>query len=128
MPSHPPPPSILAAFFVACSGNYPRAGGNELGRTPNAGPSGEASRSVPGAPSSAGSAPGLRSSAPSAAVNVGGRESRRHAENNEVSIVWEGVDLEKMKATLGSSEAAEAKARHTVIDPIEIYIEVEDGT
>ncbi len=46
----------------------------------------------------------------------------------EVSIVLEGVDLEKMKATLGSSEAAEAKARHTVIDPVEFYIEIEDGT
>ncbi len=82
MSSHPPPPSILAAFFVACSGNYPRAGGNELGRTPNAGPSGEASGSVPGAPSSAGSAPGLRSSAPSAAANAGGRESRRTSDSD----------------------------------------------
>ncbi len=52
----------------------------------------------------------------------------RHAEKSEVSIVLEGVDLEKMKATLGSSEAAEAKARHTVIDPVEFYIEIEDGT
>ncbi len=52
----------------------------------------------------------------------------RHAEKNEVSIVWEGVDLEKMKATLESSETANAKARHTVIDPVEVYVEVEDGT
>ncbi len=52
----------------------------------------------------------------------------RHAEKNEVAIDWEGADIEKMKAVLGSSEAAEAKARHTVIDPIEIYIEVENGT
>jgi hypothetical protein len=40
----------------------------------------------------------------------------------------EGVDLEKMKATLGSSEAAEAKSRHTVIEPVEIYLEIEGGT
>ncbi len=52
----------------------------------------------------------------------------RHAEKNEVSIVFEGVDLEKMKAMLGSSEAAEAKARHTVVEPVEIYLEIEDGT
>ncbi len=52
----------------------------------------------------------------------------KHAEKNEVSIVFEGVNLEKMKATLGSSEAAVSKARHTVIDPVEIYIEIEDGT
>ncbi len=52
----------------------------------------------------------------------------RHAEKSEVSIVWEDVDLEKLKATLGSSEAAEAKAKHTVIEPVEAYIEIEDGT
>jgi hypothetical protein len=52
----------------------------------------------------------------------------RHAEKNEVSIVLEGVDLEKMKATLESSDAVNAKARHTVIEPVEIYIEVENGT
>jgi len=45
-----------------------------------------------------------------------------------VSIVLEGVDLEKMKATLGSSETEKAKARHTVIEPVEVFIEVEDGT
>ncbi len=52
----------------------------------------------------------------------------RHAEKNEVSIVLEGVDLEKMKVTLESSEAANAKARHTVIEPVDVYVEVEDGT
>jgi len=55
---------------------YPRAGGNELGRMPYAGPPGVGSRSVRGAPSSAGSAAGLRSSASFAAANTGGRESR----------------------------------------------------
>ena len=33
-----------------------------------------------------------------------------------------------MKAMLSSPEAAEAKARHTVLDPIEIYVEVDGGT
>ena len=42
--------------------------------------------------------------------------------------VLEGVDREKMKATLESSDAVNAKARHTVIEPVEIYIEVENGT
>ena len=51
----------------------------------------------------------------------------RHAEKDRVSIVYEGVDLEKMQAVLASPEAAEAKAAHTVIDPIEVYIEVEGG-
>ena len=51
----------------------------------------------------------------------------RHTDANLVSIVWENVDLEKMKATISSSEAKAAEAAHTVIDPIEIYIEVEGG-
>jgi len=53
----------------------------------------------------------------------------KHAENkDQVSIVWEGVDLEKMQAVLGSADASASKARHTVIDPVEIYIEVDGGT
>ncbi len=52
----------------------------------------------------------------------------RHADKDHASIVFEGVDLEKMKAILGSPETAAAKAKHTVIDPVEIYIEVEGGT
>ena len=43
------------------------------------------------------------------------------------SIVFEGVDLDRMKAILGSPEAAASKAEHTVIDPIEMYIEVKGG-
>ena len=49
----------------------------------------------------------------------------KHSDRDQVSIVFEGVDLDKMKAILGSSEAAASKAQHTVIDPIEIYVEVE---
>ena len=48
----------------------------------------------------------------------------KHAEGNRVSIVCENVDLAKMQATLGSPETAKAKAADTVIDPIDLYIEV----
>jgi hypothetical protein len=51
----------------------------------------------------------------------------KHAEANRVSIVFENVDLAKMKATLSTPETAAAKAKDTVIDPIDIYIEVEGG-
>ena len=51
----------------------------------------------------------------------------KHGEKDQVSILWDGVDLEKMRTMLASPEAAEGKAKHTVIDPIEIYIEVEGG-
>ena len=51
----------------------------------------------------------------------------RHTDADLVSIVWENADLEKMKALLDSSEGKAAEAAHTVIDPIEIFIEVEGG-
>jgi len=43
-------------------------------------------------------------------------------------VVWNDVDLEKMKAAMTSPETVAGKAKHTVIDPIEIYIEVDWGT
>lgn len=52
----------------------------------------------------------------------------KHASKNQVCLVWNGVDLDKMKAAMNSSETAAAKARHTVIEPIEIYTEIEGGT
>ena len=51
----------------------------------------------------------------------------RHTDGNLVSIAWENVDLEKMKALLESTEGKAAEAAHTVLDPIEIFIEVEGG-
>ncbi|MGA3306173.1 MAG: hypothetical protein ABSC26_09240 [Stellaceae bacterium] len=51
----------------------------------------------------------------------------KHASADRVSIVFENADLDKMKALLGSAEAKAAKAKDTVIDPIDIYIEVVGG-
>jgi hypothetical protein len=51
----------------------------------------------------------------------------KHVDGKRVSIVCEGADLGKMKATLDSPEGAAAKAADTVIDPIEVFIEVEGG-
>jgi len=50
------------------------------------------------------------------------------ADGDRVSLVFDGVDLEKMKTMLASPEATADKAKHTVIDPIEVYIEVENGS
>ena len=52
----------------------------------------------------------------------------KHANKNQVCLVWNDVDLEKMKAAMASPEAAARKAAHTVIDPIEIYVEIDRGT
>jgi hypothetical protein len=52
----------------------------------------------------------------------------KHATKDQVCLVWNNVDLEKMKAMMTSPETAAGKAKHTVIDPIEIYIEVDGGT
>ena len=51
----------------------------------------------------------------------------RHTNSDLVSIVWENAELEKMKALLDSAEGKAAEAAHTVVDPIEVYIEVEGG-
>ena len=52
----------------------------------------------------------------------------KHASKNQVCVVLKGVDLEKMKVVLNSPEAAARKAKHTVIDPVEMYIEIDGGT
>lgn len=52
----------------------------------------------------------------------------KHTDKNFVSIVWEDVDVEKMKEMLGSPQAAISKTKHTVIDPIEVYIEIASGS
>lgn len=51
----------------------------------------------------------------------------RHIDANLVSIVWEDVDIEKMKAMFSSAEAKAAEAAHSVVEPIEIFVEVEGG-
>lgn len=52
----------------------------------------------------------------------------RHPDESAVAIVFEGVDLAKMREILGGAEAAASKARHTVIEPVQLYIEVEGGS
>ena len=51
----------------------------------------------------------------------------RDPKESRVAIVWENADLQKLEATLSHPETANAKARHTVIDPIDIYVEIEGG-
>jgi hypothetical protein len=51
-----------------------------------------------------------------------------HATKDRACLVFNDVNLEKMKAAMNSPETAAGKAKHTVIDPIEIYIEVDGGT
>lgn len=50
-----------------------------------------------------------------------------HPDANRVSIVCEDVDLAKMEATLGTPETEAAKAQDTVIDPVDLFVEVEGG-
>ena len=52
----------------------------------------------------------------------------KHATNPQVCLVWNDVDLAKMRIAMTSSETVARKAKHTVIDPIEIYVEIEGGT
>ena len=52
----------------------------------------------------------------------------KHGSKNQVCLVFDDVDLGKMQAAMTAPETAAAKAAHTVIDPIEIYVEVDGGT
>jgi hypothetical protein len=52
----------------------------------------------------------------------------RSSKGNAVAIVWENADLQRMEAVLARPETEKAKARHTVVEPIEIYVEVEGGS
>ena len=51
----------------------------------------------------------------------------RHTDDNRVSIVCEGVDLEKMREVLSSEMATKAKEADTVLDPIDAFILIEGG-
>ena len=51
----------------------------------------------------------------------------RHPKANRVAIVWENADLPKLEAALAHPDTEKAKSRHTVLEPIDIYIEVEGG-
>ena len=51
----------------------------------------------------------------------------RHTEDDRVSIVCEDVDLAKMEEVLGSPEAAKSKEADTVVEPIDVFVEIEGG-
>ena len=53
----------------------------------------------------------------------------RHPDQaNRISIVCENMDLAKLKAAMDTAEIKALMAKHTVIDPIEVYIEVDGGS
>jgi hypothetical protein len=51
----------------------------------------------------------------------------RHHQNNKVAIVWENADLQKLEAVLAHPDTEKAKAKHTVREPLDIFVEVEGG-
>lgn len=51
----------------------------------------------------------------------------RHPTANKVALVWENADLQKLQAVLTDPETEKAKSRHTVLEPVDLYIEVEGG-
>ena len=51
----------------------------------------------------------------------------RHSKDSKIAIVWENADLQKLEATLAHPDTEKAKAKHTVREPIEMYVEIEGG-
>ena len=51
----------------------------------------------------------------------------RHQTESKVAIVWENADLAKLEEVLGRPDTERAKAKHTVQEPVELYVEVDGG-
>lgn len=51
----------------------------------------------------------------------------RLGDSNRVAIVSEGVDLEKMQAAMSSPEIAAGMQAHTVLQPVDVYVEIAGG-
>ena len=49
----------------------------------------------------------------------------RMPDQAKVAIVWENVDMPKLRTVLASAEAAAAKKADTVLDSIELFVELE---
>ncbi len=52
----------------------------------------------------------------------------KHADEDKVSIVWEDADIEKIKAIIDSPQGLASRAKHTVIDPLDLFVEISGGT
>jgi hypothetical protein len=51
----------------------------------------------------------------------------RHPAQAKVSLVFESADMAKLEATLAEPATVALKAKHTVLDPIEVHLEVVDA-
>jgi len=51
----------------------------------------------------------------------------RHSTDDKIAVVMENVDMQKLEAALKSPETDKAKARHTVREPGEMYVEIDGG-
>jgi hypothetical protein len=51
----------------------------------------------------------------------------RHPTESKVALAWEDADLPKLEAALGHPDTPKAKAKHTVREPMDVYVEVEGG-
>jgi hypothetical protein len=49
----------------------------------------------------------------------------RLPEKAKVAIVWENVDMAKLQGIIGSPEAKAAMKADTVLDPVELFVEIE---
>lgn len=51
----------------------------------------------------------------------------RHTTASKVAVVWEDADLPKLEAALAHPDTQKAKTKDTVLDPIDVYVEVAGG-
>ena len=51
----------------------------------------------------------------------------RAPSENKIAIVWENADVKKLESVLTHPDTEKLKAKHTVRDPIDVFVEVEGG-
>ncbi len=49
----------------------------------------------------------------------------RHAKKNTIAVIWENADLKNLESTLSSPDSMKLRAKHTVSEDVEMFVEIE---
>lgn len=49
----------------------------------------------------------------------------RHPKKDTIAVVWENADVKKLESTLSSPSSMKLRAKHTVSEDVEMFVEIE---
>lgn len=49
----------------------------------------------------------------------------RQPDSNKIAVVWENADLAKLQSTLSNPETMKLRAKHTVSEDVQMFVELE---